>query len=420
VTDEITPASVEAKCEGGDLHLGEGLLVLVERALDRLAAGGTLAVHATEPSLAHDLPAWCRKAGHEYLGEAASTHRIRRGTALRLNVREPADWGLRAPLRNGVVLEQRDVRLGRASAIPEHADNATGFAPRGAVVEAGAPAYGFTITDRDRVWADEAAELYQQGTASAWDAARDIPWAQLEPLPEELEEAVCQIMTFLAENELSALYVPAKFVPRIHPAFIEVVLFLAQQSAEEARHYEAFTKRAVANGGGLRYSAASGQLSLKTLFEQEDLAAACFLLSVLGEGTFVDLLRFVETHAPDPVTREIVRRARVDETRHVHFGVAHTRHFLGSSPGAEAELLLATRARAGSLAAVTSVSPVVLDALTVLAAGGLEPRAIREGARAVRELHAVMHANRVKRLVSCGFRPELASELSSLHTSNFM
>ena len=39
MTDEINPASVEANCEGGDLHLGEGLLVLVERTLDRLAPG---------------------------------------------------------------------------------------------------------------------------------------------------------------------------------------------------------------------------------------------------------------------------------------------------------------------------------------------------------------------------------------------
>src|SRR5262249_38610280 len=157
--------------------------------------------------------------------------------------------------------------------------------------------------------------------ATPWSPTRDIPWSELQPLPDELERSVCQVMTFLAENELSALYVPAKFVPRIHPHFIEVVLFLALQSAEEARHYEAFTKRALANGGGLQLSARRGHLSLKTLMDQEAFPAASFLLSVLGEGTFIDLLRFVEQHAPDPATREVCRRARVDETRHVHFGM---------------------------------------------------------------------------------------------------
>jgi hypothetical protein len=43
------------------------------------------------------------------------------------------------------------------------------------------------------------------------------------------------------------------------------------------------------------------------------------MLSVLGEGTFLDLLAFIERHAPDETTAELVRRARQDESRHVHF-----------------------------------------------------------------------------------------------------
>jgi hypothetical protein len=65
--------------------------------------------------------------------------------------------------------------------------------------------------------------------------------------------------------------------------------------ADEARHIEAFTKRALANGGGLQYAAAPTRLSLKTLFDQHDFTVASFLLSVLGEGTFLDLLRFLRT-----------------------------------------------------------------------------------------------------------------------------
>ncbi|MEZ0229587.1 MAG: ferritin-like domain-containing protein, partial [Planctomycetota bacterium] len=290
------------------------------------------------------------------------------------------------------------------------------------VVELGSPVFAFTLCEKERVWADEAADLYAQGKAAQWDAARDIPWSTLRPLADPVEEAVDQVMTFLAENELSAMYVPARFLPRIHPHFIEVILFLAQQQADEARHYEAFTRRAVANGGSLRYSAATGQLSLKTLVEQEDFPAASFLLSVLGEGTFVDLLRFIEEHAPDDggVTREIMRRARIDETRHVHFGVAHTRAFLAAHSKNEGELIDATRARAGTLAQVTSPSRPVLDALAVLAAGSLEPSAIRRGVAAVAKLHEVMHENRVKRLVSSGFSSQLAEQLSKLHTHNFM
>ena len=43
-------------------------------------------------------------------------------------------------------------------------------------------------------------------------------------------------MTFLAENQLSALYVPAQFVSRIHLAYVEVAMFFLMQMADEARH----------------------------------------------------------------------------------------------------------------------------------------------------------------------------------------
>ena len=79
---------------------------------------------------------------------------------------------------------------------------------------------------------------------------------------------------------------------------------------------------------------------MKSLLEQEDFSQASFLLSVLGEGAFLDYLSFVERYAPDPVTADIVRRARVDEARHVAFGVEHARYFLAADPD-RAELLRA-------------------------------------------------------------------------------
>ena len=52
---------------------------------------------------------------------------------------------------------------------------------------------------------------------------------------------------------------------------------------------------------------------------------ASLVLSVLGEGTFLDLLSFIERHAPDEATAELTGRAKNDESRHVHFGLAHVR-----------------------------------------------------------------------------------------------
>jgi TusA-related sulfurtransferase len=420
-----TPAVPDpaVRIEGGALGVGDGLLMLIREAADPLPAGSVVAVRTSDPSAAHDLPAWCRIMAHAYLGSVAgpdsATFYFRKGDASPVSGPKP-DWGVRLPLRPGGELHTRDWLVGRVAQVPERATGATGFAPRGAVLEPGAPAFDFAINDRAQVWAAEVADLYEQATAGQWDASRDIPWADVRPLPEPLERAVCQLMTFLAENEYSALYVPAKFVPRINPQYAEVVFFLSTQMMDEARHIEAFTKRALANGGGLQYSAASTQLSLKTLFDQHDFTVASFLLSVLGEGTFLDLLKFIEEHAPDPVTAEVCRRARVDEARHVKFGMAHVRYYLGQDPSHYEELRAAVRQRAAVMSSVTEVSPRIQEALAILAAGGLDPARLGEGTRKVRELIAEMHEHRLKRLVTAGFTPEQAEEMSRLHTPNFM
>src|SRR5206468_2898910 len=102
----------------------------------------------------------------------------------------------------------------RAVPFPERTDPSSGFAPRGARVEPGGPTYPFTLLERDRVAPPEVAQIYDQAVGAQWDASRDIPWDKVGTLPPALEHAVGQTMTFLAENELSALYLPAKFVPR--------------------------------------------------------------------------------------------------------------------------------------------------------------------------------------------------------------
>jgi hypothetical protein len=130
-------------------------------------------------------------------------------------------------------------------------------------------------------------------------------------------------MTFLTENEFAALYVPARLIPRIHPALPRGCGGAGGQIVDEARHAEAFTRRAEAGGRGLGTTAVSGQLSLQTLLEEPDFTTAAFLLCVMG--TFLTLLKFLEEHAPEPVTATLARLAHRDEARHVAFGMEHLR-----------------------------------------------------------------------------------------------
>ena len=118
----------------------------------------------------------------------------------------------------------------------------------------------------------------------------------------------------------------------MNPRYTEVLLWLSSHVHDEARHVEVFTKRALA-GGARAYALASTDLSLHSLLEESDFSAAALLLNVLGEGTFLDLLRFVERHAPDAATAAAARLAHRDERRHVHFGIAHVRRRLALGPG---------------------------------------------------------------------------------------
>lgn len=401
--------------DGGELPLGGGLLALIRPAIAALEPGGVLVVLSTAASVAHDLPSWCRVERHKYLGHEDGRHLIERGT---LGVpRGAREWAMHVPVRDGRVTAA-DVL--RAVPMPDTANAATGFAPRGARVEPGGPVYPFTLLERDRVAPPEVAQLYDQAVAAQWDATRDVPWNEVGEHEPELEAAVGQVMTFLAENELSALYVPSRFLPRIHPAYVETAMFLATQMADEARHIDVFLKRARVAGGGVGISSVTTSRSLLSLLEYEDFTEAAFVLSVLGEGTFLDLLRFVEDHAPDKCTAEIARRTRNDESRHVHFGLAHVRHALGSDPSLFSRLEAAVRKRAASLHDVGGVPAPLQDALTILAAGGTEPKKIARGHEAYRALLETMHTARIKRLERAGFTPDQAELMSTLHTANFM
>ena len=238
------------------------------------------------------------------------------------------DRGIRVKPVDGRGILMRDCQVGKAGEVPEVAFDGHGLAQRGSVVDPGTPDFGFAIREKKLVWADNIADLYEQGKAGQWDATTDIPWDDLPVLPDDLEQAVCQVMTFLIQNEYLAMYLPAKFMNRIDPQFSEVVLFLTTQVMDEARHAEVFTKRALANGGGLQYISAATEWSLRSLLAQDDYSNGSFLMHVLGEGTFMELLMFLEQVAPDPVTARTFKLARQDEgparrVRHIPFRLPH-------------------------------------------------------------------------------------------------
>lgn len=399
-----------ARLDLGRLGFEHGAHLLLRRALRPLPPGARLRVDGADPALGVHLQAWCRATGHGFELHPESGYELVRGRV------EEQRWAgaerAGGPSPEGIVRRP-----------PAH----WGLAARGALVEGGAasppgaqPAALFDLDDRDVVWADLAPRLYAHAAAAQWDPGTAVDWTAATELPADIEAAVVQVMTYLVENEQAALVIPARLLARVHPHFREVQQLLAVQAADEARHVEVFTRRALLLGGEMGTSAAGGRASLETLLTEPDFSLASFLLSVLGEGSFLALLGFLDRHAPDPVTRQITRLARVDEARHVAFGVAHLEHQAELDPALRGRLRAAIERRHDSLADTAGLSADVFDALVVLAAGEWTPDAIARGYRAVQDLHHAMDDGRRQRLARLGFPPDEAAELSALHTRNFM
>lgn len=403
---ESRPPTIDTETIG----FARGGYILLKQALSAVAPGDSVEVRGRDPDLPVHLRAWCRAEGHQL-------------------VRCVVDGGtVVAEVRRGLAETQRWAGAEVAGAADPHAPGAIdahppgrwGVAARGARVERGGPEFHFSLDARDETWTDDAPRLYAQAAAAQWDPATAVDWNAEFELEPAVEAAVVEVMTYLVENENAALLVPARFLGQLHPHFREVMQVLAVQVADEARHVEVFTRRALLRGGTMGRSSAGGQASLKTLFDEPDFALASFLLSVLGEGTFLSLLSFLQNYAPDPVTRQVTRLAYADEARHVAFGMAHLEHQMRHDPDLRPRLATAVQQRHDALAQTAGLNGEVFDALVVLAAGGFTAEAVATGWDRVQKLQDDMDQGRRRRLVTLGFTPTEAVELSSLHTRNFM
>ncbi|WP_136796110.1 MULTISPECIES: sulfurtransferase TusA family protein [Desulfosediminicola] len=69
VDDGVTP---NAKLDAKGLSCPMPLL-RTKKEIGKLASGEILQIDGTDPGSRNDLPGWCERAGHEYLGEKEET-----------------------------------------------------------------------------------------------------------------------------------------------------------------------------------------------------------------------------------------------------------------------------------------------------------------------------------------------------------
>lgn len=295
-----------------------------------------------------------------------------------------------------------------------------GLAPRNSLPEEGSPNYGFNLNYKEDLWNNNVSKLYEESKNTQWNTSVDIEWDDIPNYDKDMEFAIAQIMTYLTENEFSALYVPSKFIAKVSPYFYEIPIFLSSLINDEARHIEAFIKRANINGMGVQYSSIITQNSLYTLYAENNYIKSSFLLHVMGEGTFVDLLNFLEKYTKDEPTKKLLRLVRVDETRHVRYGTNHIKEILKYNPNKVNILKEAVFKRKEYLDELNGESTLLIESMAFLAGGGTSYNQYKNGMELVSELKNQMHTNRVQRLVEIGIDEELAVDISKKHTPNFM
>ena len=405
----------------GNLPIGKALFLKLENALLFVKENEILELISTNEKIEFELNSWCNLKGYNLLEKLVLknqfSYKIKncRKSAYDKN----ANFGF---TMKGI--ETNNPKLSNLNLdgylLEKKAPLNHGLMGRDTVVEKGTIQYDFSLNYQEQLWANPVAKLYEDAKNSQWNATSDILWNEIPTFEPKFEQAICQIMTYLIENEFSALYIPGKFISKMNPYYMEIPLFLGSLMNDEARHIEVFTKRVNANAGGIQYSSNVTQRSLYSLFMEEDYVKSSFLLHVMGEGTFIDLLKFLEDYMPDAPTKKILKYVRQDESRHVAYGMAHLKSVLEQNPKKINILKDTAFKRKEFMDELNGESTLLLEAMATLVAGDCSISNYKKGYDAVVDLKEKMDKNRVKRLIDIGIDEDLAVDISKVHTPNFM
>jgi hypothetical protein len=245
----------------------------------------------------------------------------------------PTEWGVKVrPGKHGLRIQ--DLNVGTYADIPDVWENQTEM-PRGAYPIEGVTAMGYSIYEKQELWADNCGELYEEAIQRRWSPAVDVPWETIEPLPEDIERAICQVCTELSERGLLIVDVLGKWLPELSYGYHEVKTVLATQIFEAGRAFEAFRKRALSNGGGLGIQ--SPGLFSRAILDARNYSEMSVLLHILHTTQTIVFYRVLGGHAHNAAEATIFRLALQDAARHLAYGMEHLRFMLLKRPDRRAE-----------------------------------------------------------------------------------
>ncbi len=200
--------------------------------------------------------------------------------------------------------------------------------PRGAWPAEGAnrglPA-PYTIFDKHEVWADNAADLYELAIRERWIPATEVSWGSIEPLDDHVEAALDQIFTNISETQYNSNQMLMGWLKEISYGYHEVKLYLSTQIFDQARHVEAFRKRALANGGGLGVQQPG--FMHRTVYASFKFTELVLYVNILRASFMLALAE--NEHLPkSEADRQLFGNTANDLQRHLAYGSDHLKQYI--------------------------------------------------------------------------------------------
>jgi len=246
----------------------------------------------------------------------------------------PTEWGTKAkPTKHGLTLDA--INIGKYGEVPDVWEYQSEM-PRGAVAISGVEGMGYSVYEKHELWADNAAQLYEEAIQRRWRPASDVDWEAIQQLPDDLEHAICQICTHFSEKAQLEADVLSKWQERLSYGYHEVKLYLATVIFEGARHNELFRKRALSNGGGLGLQ--STGWGIRSATDARNFTELIAIQMVLQDSFTLTQYELCERYAPSLAEKQLFRLAMQDKARHVAYGIAHLKYVLLHKPERREEL----------------------------------------------------------------------------------
>ncbi len=184
----------------------------------------------------------------------------------------------------------------------------------------------YTIYDKYEVWADNAADLYELAIRERWVPATQIAWGSIESLPEHVEAALDQIFTNISEQQYNSNQMLMGWLMQISYGYHEVKLFLSTQIFDQARHVEAFRKRALSNGGGLGVQT-PGFMN-RTVYAAFKFTELVVYMNILRGSFLLGLAEWGDRIGRSQADRQLFENMANDLKRHLAFGADHLKYYV--------------------------------------------------------------------------------------------